>query len=549
MSKGLQQLLARIIQEPTRLMIDRYMALLADLTEQEGKTSRALDLAEALMPTDAKQALRIALMVHQTQPKDLRAYDVMIAGLSNRGRYAKAEVLRQQRERLVASFAPEHGEASQESAGSQINMEDMALDDPDDLSLVDPSDLQVGSAEFSRPGVDSAEQAMSRDLDFGTSNSIPFRPTLTHAPVQPSSVVLPTPVVASPKFKLAIPELDFGPVGALAPPLKLDLEPAGLAFGADGLNHSAFDRPPDQAEVFVAGEPLHDLTRDPTLNLTRDPTPESKLSSIREPTLVPSAERLSSRTNTHFTDAHASPATWARFALNEDTSLGKGSQPTSTQHSPAGTKSVQTPAEAASKPAVAEVAKAKTTPVQGMAVFWAKIVEEFGHLEADTEQPLGWAQALGSAKSRVEKRLEPLPDSFWQALAVIPQAQLADTNRAQNLQVLADILLRLLDAETATAYGLLIERLQATRESPEFWVLYLDTLLLRGQSRRALVEVRLVLNLRPEPEWAAAAWSRLNEIWAAMAVRGFEWHEEAGVMALLKGLEQRPKLKTAGLVI
>jgi hypothetical protein len=184
-----------------------------------------------------------------------------------------------------------------------------------------------------------------------------------------------------------------------------------------------------------------------------------------------------------------------------------------------------------------------------MAAFWGKIVEEFAHLEASTEQPQGWAQALGSTKTRMERHLEPLPEAFWQALALIPQAQLAQVDRQQNLQVLLGILLSLLDEETATAFGLLIEKLQVARESPEFWVLYLDTLLLRGLSRRALVEVRLVLNLRPEPVWAAAAWSRLKKIWAARAVWGFDWHEEAGVTALVKGLEQRPKLKAVGLVV
>ena len=184
-----------------------------------------------------------------------------------------------------------------------------------------------------------------------------------------------------------------------------------------------------------------------------------------------------------------------------------------------------------------------------MSEFWSKLLGEFGHLEAVTAQPQGWAQTLGSLKLRAENRREPLPESFWQALAEIPQEQLAQPDLSQNVQVMFEILVPLVDEETATAFGLLIEKLQLTRANPGYWGLYLDTLLLRGLSRRALVEVRLLLNLNPQPVWAAVAWPRLAKIWAALAVRGFDWREDAGVMALIKGLERRPKAKTAGLVV
>lgn len=186
---------------------------------------------------------------------------------------------------------------------------------------------------------------------------------------------------------------------------------------------------------------------------------------------------------------------------------------------------------------------------RGMSEFWSKLLGEFGHLEAATAQPQGWAQALGSLKLRAENRREPLPESFWQALAEIPQEQLAEPDMSQNVQVMFEILVPLVDEDTATAFGLLIEKLQLTRAHPGYWGLYLDTLVLRGLSRRALVEVRLLLNLNPQPVWAAVAWPRLTKIWAALAVRGFDWREEAGVMALIKGLERRPKAKASGLVV
>ena len=554
MSKGLKQLLARITENPSRLMIDRYLALLADLTPQQGKVSRALDLAEALLRSDPLQSLRIALMVHQTNPDDLRAYDLMIEGLNNRGRHAKAEVLRLERERLVEALASGQLERMAEVPDSLVNGAVMSQSEIREVSLNEPLPLGFSDAPYSgdsgnhRESEDSSESGVApSDVASDRSFDKEFKLASSEPKAQPPKVELAEKAQReSGLFTWRGPKPAYLSGGSSP----------GTPFHTEILGIQDYFDPLDAQPLEPATPPLQIApTASEGMDLVQSaPSLHSDLLAGGAGGAGGTGGKLRAGFGGH--NGH----TLDLFGSAADLPLP---QPSQTGSGPVGPALRLTMASV--KATVSDAAKSKdkdkiavkAAPPQGtlvsfnrgMSEFWSKLLGEFGHLEAATAQPQGWAQALGSLKLRAENRREPLPESFWQALAEIPQEQLAQPDMSQNVQVMFEILVSLVDEETATAFGLLIEKLQLTRAHPGYWGLYLDTLLLRGLSRRALVEVRLLLNLNPQPAWAAVAWPRLTKIWAALAVRGFDWREEAGVMALIKGLERRPKAKTAGLVV
>jgi hypothetical protein len=101
MSKGLEAILDRIRVDPKATLIDRYLSLVADMSDEAQKQTRALDLAELLMQTQQDQALQVAHMVYKSDRNCVRALDVMIEIMNARGRYAKAEVLKLERDKLL----------------------------------------------------------------------------------------------------------------------------------------------------------------------------------------------------------------------------------------------------------------------------------------------------------------------------------------------------------------------------------------------------------------------------------------------------------------
>lgn len=104
--KGLKQMLQRIQATPSQTLIDRYLALVAELDGDAEKERCTLDLAEALLTQEPREALSLAHMVHKAHRTNLRALDVMIAALMARGRHAKAEVLRLERTKIAKGEAP-----------------------------------------------------------------------------------------------------------------------------------------------------------------------------------------------------------------------------------------------------------------------------------------------------------------------------------------------------------------------------------------------------------------------------------------------------------
>src|SRR4051794_33494437 len=104
--RGLGQILEKIRTAASPTLVSRYLSLIADLSDEPHKQSCALDLAEVLVDADAAQALSIAHMVYKSDRRNLRALDIMIAAMKAKGRFAKAEVLQVERDK-IAQVAPD----------------------------------------------------------------------------------------------------------------------------------------------------------------------------------------------------------------------------------------------------------------------------------------------------------------------------------------------------------------------------------------------------------------------------------------------------------
>ena len=93
-------MLSRISDSPKSTLIDRYLVLVSELPTDIEKSDHVLALAESLVDKSPNNALRIARMVHNAEPGNLRAFDVLIAAFESLGKIAKAGILRLEKEKV-----------------------------------------------------------------------------------------------------------------------------------------------------------------------------------------------------------------------------------------------------------------------------------------------------------------------------------------------------------------------------------------------------------------------------------------------------------------
>jgi hypothetical protein len=102
-ARALTQILERLTKEPgNRTLVGRYLALVADVDSEERKADHMLDLARTMAEAEPREAMRWAHLVYKADPKRLDAIQIVIDCLSALGRLGKAEVLRNEMERLRA---------------------------------------------------------------------------------------------------------------------------------------------------------------------------------------------------------------------------------------------------------------------------------------------------------------------------------------------------------------------------------------------------------------------------------------------------------------
>ena len=148
MAKGFEKLLERIKEQPSDdQLIGRFLQILAETKDDEEKVHHTLALANLLVGSNPRQAVRIVHMVYRHQPDNLRAIDIMIAGFRAMGKIAKAEVLAIEKEKILKNqnipMAPGKNLPPQNKTTRQVSSEPIDLQLPNEPSAF-KFDLSTG---------------------------------------------------------------------------------------------------------------------------------------------------------------------------------------------------------------------------------------------------------------------------------------------------------------------------------------------------------------------------------------------------------------------
>ncbi len=107
MDVGLKKILEQIADDASNeTLVQRYLSLVAEINDDSDKVQPMLLLVQITLESDPFAALRHALMIIKFDPKCVPALTAAVKALTNLGRFAKAEVLRNEIQRLKSEIAP-----------------------------------------------------------------------------------------------------------------------------------------------------------------------------------------------------------------------------------------------------------------------------------------------------------------------------------------------------------------------------------------------------------------------------------------------------------
>jgi hypothetical protein len=86
-------------------------------------------------------------------------------------------------------------------------------------------------------------------------------------------------------------------------------------------------------------------------------------------------------------------------------------------------------------------------------------------------------------------------------------------------------------------------------QAAEFWGHYLDLLIVKKRARRALFEIRRVIDKDSGIEWAKAAYERLPQILSQLKLKRFAWSLHEGSTKLAQRLARRPLPSMSGMFV
>ncbi len=516
--KGLDVILDRLRATPSQTLISRYLALIAEVQEPL-KAKRALDLAEALIKGKTDEAMQIAHMVYRSDRSNLKAMDIMIQALTAKGRYGKAEVLKNERNKVARV-------ANEREAAAGTGMSEMSL-------------AVSGDSGFSA-AAGGGEESRIAELDLGNEGQDSMNSGLLENlfPSEPPPAVFHADAPApAPLAALRGPSADM--FGSLAERPGDTFLPFRHSPGA--VQAVAQAAPPPAA----AGNDAPTIHLADSLSSHFPLTPQAAPPAPAEPRVEVAMSGLAAvaelfdyywrqgftteaRDLLKQTSAAAGHEAWwqARHALLEKSKL------------------VFTPRVLGQ----AEESNVGPSPAAG-APFWWPLQEEMQRVASK-------GKALMVPLARVERLTElfkgqeqgaALPDEFVRALAEIDH-RLSGAPPATVLTLKWELFQGLWGAAPDQSAALALEELELTHATPGFWGLYLDALTGGGSPRKALLEICRSLPKSPHLVWAKVAWSRLPLIWSLLEVHGFAWSEDDGVPALVTKLKSRPWPKLAGIV-
>ncbi|MBM4253869.1 MAG: hypothetical protein FJ146_18020 [Deltaproteobacteria bacterium] len=549
MTDGLKRILAKVAETPTSTMIDRYLALVSELPSELDKTERVLDLGESLIAKAPTEALRVVGMVHDAAPKNLRAYDILIAAFEKLGRAAKAGVLRFERDKLHKS-APEvlaaevHPEIISESNPVAL------VSDPGQFASLPEDGGSIADLATSLAGLSSGDDDYDYTMALGAPPSEqgakgdgddsehPGSKASSLSKLQsmvdgfrrdrtPSRVGSALKSANATRNPLAATKSDDTPSPKTTTSTRVSksLRKLGSSKTTDSSNSSGQERPDISTErTSVAVLPPNvDVLQLVDFNLAdpASPTPGS---------LDPERIHLLAR------EAQAafgtSMSTASPGPLNDRGSLDIG-----TEESPTGLDS-------------SKFSSTNLAEVTDLSSFWDPLHARMAKVD--------WDQVLTEMLQQRESLLEtlekaaplkfPLPPEAISAIITQFQAQVISEPTVALTQ-LWDIIQGIWGDKPDAVIVTLLQDLNLTRATRGFWGFYLDALLARGSARRVLFEVATVVARERQLSWAKTGWQRLPTAWRQLGLRGFQWQEDEGVDALLTRLRQRPRQMMSSLIL
>ncbi len=539
MGRGLDLILSKIREQPSPMLASRYLALVAELRDELEKMTRTLDLAEILVSTRPKEALRLALLAHRADRGSLRPLEVMIAVMEAQGKSDRVAVLKEEKRRLAAEGAPRLP-APPQKPGQPIFQK-----------LVFSNTVGAPQDAESRILEAILGDLMEQDKDEGPRLTKPVQTTLTFPVNQPSSKAPTQPVPkALPKaLPKTLPKENKVAPGRPKEPHSLTQLSPRIVKGLQGkkpgdtiIGIRAHSSPPGTPnEIPVASPRLGD---DPfILDLEgkvdqQDEQPQKIQPPIGQP--VPSQEPPQTKITSMSVPSSAASSLGSSVA----TPIAINFTP---QPPPLPDLGLAKP-DRSSFPAPSPVPRPSSSPIhESIPTDLASpkdLLAELGRIAA-REEVTSFMAHLGKESTKETQgdgSLETIdPDSLRELMARLDSGQGWE-------KVAWDLLQGLWGPCPNEQTREVLEACSLSHQTPGFWGFYLDALCQTGDFRRALWEVRTTLKDRPTLPWVEVATRRLPQIWNGMGVRGIHWQPEDGVATLLQQLSRSPLPMMAGLV-
>jgi hypothetical protein len=538
-------------------MIDRYLALVSELPSEQDKTERVLDLGESLIAKAPTEALRVVGMVHDAAPKNLRAYDILIAAFDKLGRAAKAGVLRLERDKLNRS-APEVPAAEVPLEMQSESKPMVLISDP--MLFASPSEDtgSIGDLATSLAGLNAEDDDYTLALG---------------APASESSVEGRGDDLAVDSSASALPDANKNPESKTSSLNKLQSM-------VDGFRR---DRTPSRVGSALKSA---NSTRNPLAATKSEDNPSPK---ITKSTRVSQALRKLGSAKTTDSSVHERPATSIErtsvavlppngdviqlddfsptglpvaaapnsldperldlLAREAQAAFGRGLSPASPGQMGEPIVDLGTEERALSFDP-SSFSSTNLAEVTDISSFWDPLHATMAKVD--------WDQVLAEMKEKRETLLGnleksaplkfPLPPEAIAAIRAQFQAQVISEPTIALTQ-LWDIIQGVWGDKPDAVIVTLLQELNLTRATRGFWGFYLDALLARGSGRRVLFEVATVVARERQLSWAKTGWQRLPTAWRQLGLRGFQWQEDEGVDALLTRLGQRPRQMMRSLIL
>jgi hypothetical protein len=546
MTKGLENILAKIIENPRQTLVGRYLSLIADIPDEDERAGYALDLAENLVKAKPDDALKIAYMIYGSGRHLTRALKVVIECFETKGRPGKVAVLKLELEKLTRELNSGIVEAplplpdlktGQGAVPPQFSFNDLPASEESGLKShdtrmaeLDLGDLQEedytgdhtvdflfnGKAEKEAPQLEPIKPDLKIAEGFFAGFS--GRPGDTVLPVMPSKVDAgfikgsgtAISVVGMPEAKELKPKID-----------RVDLpwvEPVPAERVARGI------APNQPFSLTINEESVHSAVKMQTPAAGNQRAAASEIfdrffadRKYRE------AEALLQRSN------NEQMFEWWRVRYERLKDIVTSDYKFDAEH-------LFKPSEKAAvlkEPLIAHLAAKPSVDSDKMEPFNGDFRRGFitEILALSTREP----GALVEHKKFL--REEASESELSPALAAKLISMPIDSSEQEAL--FFDLFQSLLAGGSAGILLDVIEKKGLSFRSPEWFGLYLDGLLSCGFARKVIADGLLQVEKQPKLAWIRVVWRRLPEAWEALGVTGFSWSEDDGAKDFLNKINVR----------